>query len=104
MPYANDPAPAQNPGESRSAVQHFEGSEEEAGQRPDNYHQRRPAGVPRSRLYRVIRKGEVRVNGHRVGPERRLQPPDRVRIPPMRLAPPSEPGRPPAELIARIER
>src|SRR5690242_20422370 len=104
MPYANYPAPAQNPEEGRSGVQHFEVSEEEAGQRLDNYLQRRLAGVPRSRLYRVIRKGEVRVNGHRVGPERRLQPHDRVRVPPMRLAPPREPGRPSAELIARIER
>jgi len=104
MSYVNPPAPAQIPGESRSGVQHLEVSEEEAGQRLDNYLQRRLAGVPRSRLYRVIRKGEVRVNGHRVGPERRLQPHDRVRIPPMRLAPPPEPGRPSAELIARIER
>jgi 23S rRNA pseudouridine955/2504/2580 synthase len=104
MSYVNPRAPAQIPGESRSGVQHLEVSEEEAGQRLDNYLQRRLAGVPRSRLYRVIRKGEVRVNGHRVGPERRLQPHDRVRIPPMRLAPPPEPGRPSAELIARIER
>jgi 23S rRNA pseudouridine955/2504/2580 synthase len=43
------------------------------------------------------------VNGHRAGPERRLQPQDRVRIPPVRVAPPREPGQPSQELIARIE-
>jgi len=104
MPYAKSLPPPQNPGESRTGVQHFEVSEEEAGQRLDNYLQRHLGSVPRSRLYRVIRKGEVRVNGHRVGPEKRLQPHDRVRIPPMRLEPPREPGRPPPELVARIER
>ena len=104
MPYAKSLPPPQNPGESRTGVQHFEVGEEEAGQRLDNYLQRHLGSVPRSRLYRVIRKGEVRVNGHRVGPERRLQAHDRVRIPPMRLAPSREPGQPPRELIARIER
>jgi 23S rRNA pseudouridine955/2504/2580 synthase len=85
-------------------VQHFEVSEEEAGQRLDNYVQRRlGAAVPRSRIYRVIRKGEVRVNGRRAGPELRLQRHDRIRIPPVRLAPPSSTGRPSADLAARIE-
>ncbi len=103
MPYAKNTVPAQNPGETRSGVQHLEVTEEEVGQRLDNYLQRHLGGVPRSHVYRVIRKGEVRVNGRRAGPELRLQLRDRVRIPPVRLAPPEEPGHPSRELVARIE-
>ena len=103
MPYAKDPSGHPDAGEIRTGVRHLEVTEEEAGQRLDNYLQRHLGGVPRSRVYRVIRKGEVRVNGHRAGPERRLQPQDRVRIPPVRLAPPREAGQPPRELVTRIE-
>jgi len=88
--------------EPRSAVQHIEVTDDEAGQRLDNYVQKHLGGVPRSRVYRVIRKGEVRVNGKRAGPETRLNPKDKVRLPPVRLAPQSEPGRPPGDLVARI--
>ena len=104
MSYAKNSTPPQKPSESRSSVRHFEVGEEEAGQRLDNYVQRRLGGLPRSRVYRVIRKGEVRVNGHRAGPEQRLQLHDRVRIPPVRLASPREPGQPPSELVTRLER
>jgi 23S rRNA pseudouridine955/2504/2580 synthase len=44
--------------------------------------------VPKGRLYRLLRKGEVRVNGGRVKAEYRLQPGDEVRIPPVRLEAP----------------
>jgi 23S rRNA pseudouridine955/2504/2580 synthase len=58
------------------------------GQRIDNFLMRELKGLPRSRIYRMLRKGEVRVNGHRVKPTHRLNPGDRVRIPPVRtLAP-----------------
>ena len=53
-------------------VQQFEVTQDEAGQRLDNYVRKRLGGVPRSRVYRVIRKGEVRVNGKRASPENRL--------------------------------
>jgi 23S rRNA pseudouridine955/2504/2580 synthase len=91
-----------DPSTVRTEVRHFEVTADEAGQRLDNYLQRLLAGVPRSRVYRVIRKGEVRVNGRRAGPELRLQPHDKVRVPPMRLQPAAEPGRPPADLAERI--
>src|ERR1700746_2905432 len=103
MPYTKTPPPPRNAGEIRSGGQHFEIGEDEAGERLDNYVQRHLGGLPRSRVYRVIRKGEVRVNGHRAGPELRLQLHDRVRLPPVRLAAPEQPGRPAPELIARIE-
>ena len=59
---------------------------DDAGQRIDNYVQRVSGGLPRSRLYRIIRKGELRVNGKRVKPEYRVQPDDIVRLPPMFVA------------------
>ena len=59
--------------------------EEAEGQRVDNYLQRVCKGVPKSHVYRILRSGEVRVNGKRVGPEYRLKSGDEVRIPPLRL-------------------
>jgi 23S rRNA pseudouridine955/2504/2580 synthase len=103
MPYAKNPAPGGDPGGTRTEVQHFEVGDEEVGQRLDNYLLRRLGSVPRSRIYRVIRKGEVRVNGRRAGPELRLQLHDRVRVPPVRLAPVVAPGRPSPDLAQRIE-
>jgi 23S rRNA pseudouridine955/2504/2580 synthase len=58
--------------------------QQDAGQRIDNYLLRELKGLPRSRIYRMLRKGEVRVNGGRVKPTHRLAPGDRVRIPPLR--------------------
>ncbi|HEY8051634.1 MAG: RluA family pseudouridine synthase [Steroidobacterales bacterium] len=86
----------------RTGVQHFEVSEDEAGQRLDNYIHKRLGGVPRSRVYRVIRKGEVRVNGKRAGPETRLALNDKVRIPPVTINPPAQVARPAAGLTERI--
>ncbi len=55
-----------------------------AGQRIDNFLFRKLKGVPRSRIYRAIRNGEVRVNGSRVKAHYRVSPEDRVRVPPIR--------------------
>lgn len=54
------------------------------GQRIDNFLLRELKGLPRSRIYRMLRKGEVRVNGSRVKPTHRLALGDEVRIPPVR--------------------
>jgi 23S rRNA pseudouridine955/2504/2580 synthase len=104
MPYAEDPLPEPNPREIRTEVQHFEVSLQEAGQRLDNYVQKRLGALPRSRVYRVIRKGEVRVNGRRAGPETRLQLNDRIRIPPVRVLPPAEAGKPSAQLCESLRK
>ena len=56
------------------------------GQRIDNYLKTLLKGVPKSMVYRILRKGEVRVNKKRVKPEYKLQPFDIVRIPPIRVA------------------
>ncbi|MFM7120557.1 MAG: S4 domain-containing protein, partial [Gammaproteobacteria bacterium] len=53
------------------------------GQRIDNYLVRELRGVPKSRIYRMLRSGEVRVNGGRVRPTTRLVDGDTVRIPPL---------------------
>jgi len=56
------------------------------GQRLDNYLLKQLKGVPRSHIYRIIRKGEVRVNKGRKKAEYKLQPEDIVRIPPIKTA------------------
>ncbi len=58
----------------------------QAGQRLDNFLIKTLKSLPKSRLYRIIRKGEVRVNKKRIKPEYRLQPDDLVRIPPLATA------------------
>ena len=58
---------------------------EEAGQRLDNFLQRVRGGVPKTRIYRAIRKGEVRVDKGRVKPDTRLDAGVCVRIPPLRV-------------------
>ena len=55
------------------------------GQRLDNFLMAQLKGVPRSWVYRVLRRGEVRVNKGRCKPARRLQIGDVVRIPPVRM-------------------
>ncbi len=59
---------------------------EQAGQRIDNYLLGQLKGVPRTHVYRILRKGEVRVNKGRVKPTYRLQAGDLVRVPPVRTA------------------
>lgn len=61
-------------------------SEEEAGQRIDNFLLRICKGVPKSHVYRILRSGEVRVNKGRIDQTYRLKENDIVRIPPIRIA------------------
>jgi 23S rRNA pseudouridine955/2504/2580 synthase len=56
------------------------------GQRLDNFLLRELKGVPKSRIYRLLRKGEVRVNGKRIKPDYRVIEADVVRIPPIRVS------------------
>ena len=55
----------------------------DVGQRIDNYLLRTLKGVPKQKIYSILRKGEVRVNSSRVKPTYRLQLQDKVRIPPI---------------------
>ncbi|WP_175574249.1 23S rRNA pseudouridine(955/2504/2580) synthase RluC [Teredinibacter haidensis] len=69
-----------------SKVQLVTITEDAEGQRLDNFLISRLKGVPKSMIYRIIRKGEVRVNKGRAKPERKLQANDVVRIPPVRVS------------------
>jgi 23S rRNA pseudouridine955/2504/2580 synthase len=96
-----EPPPAQ--AERRSAVRHVEIDAHEHGQRLDKVLGRLLLGVPRSRIFRLIRRGEVRVNGRRASPEQRLVTGDSVRLPPVREVAPDAPRRVPAGMIQSIE-
>jgi len=74
------------------------------GQRLDNFLFRKFGDVPRTRIYRIIRKGEVRVNKKRCKPEYKLQVGDQVRIPPLRVeAGPRQEPQPSKKLLAQLE-
>jgi 23S rRNA pseudouridine955/2504/2580 synthase len=88
--------------EASGRVEYWEAGEGDAGQRIDNFLLRRLKGVPRSVIYRILRRGEVRVNARRIGPEYRLAMGDRVRVPPVRTAAPAAPARPGAGLAATL--
>jgi 23S rRNA pseudouridine955/2504/2580 synthase len=72
------------------------------GQRLDNYLISQLKGVPKSWIYRVMRRGEVRVNKGRCKPDRRIHHGDVVRVPPVRLAQRAAEGPAPG-LVERIE-
>jgi 23S rRNA pseudouridine955/2504/2580 synthase len=74
---------------SKDAVNWLVVGEEAEGQRIDNFLLKVLKGVPKSHVYRILRSGEVRVNRHRVGPDARLCPGDRLRVPPIRAAAPA---------------
>lgn len=57
-----------------------------AGQRIDNFLVKHLKGVPKSRIYRMLREGEVRVSGRRAKPEYKIAEGDEIRIPPVRVA------------------
>jgi len=96
--------PAAPPKGPKTAVELRTISAQEAGQRIDNYLMRHFSRVPRSRVYRLLRKGEVRVNRKRVDAEYRIAAGDEVRLPPVHIDRTEEPGRPSSSLQALIER
>ena len=71
---------------SRGQVQRVRAGAAGEGQRLDNFLLRTLSGVPRSRVYRLLRRGEVRVNGRRKQADYRLSADDEVRLPPVRDA------------------
>src|SRR3990167_4536278 len=60
--------------------------ESNVGQRIDNFLSSQLKGVPHSRIYRALRKGEVRVNKGRIQAVYRLRLGDEVRLPPLRVS------------------
>lgn len=79
-----------NPTEIRTQVSFVTVNEHQAGQRVDNFLMAQFRTLPKSRVYQMIRKGEVRVNKGRVKPETRLSFGDSVRIPPVSINPEAE--------------
>lgn len=101
----------------QTAVRHVTVGEDDAGTRLDKFLGRQYPQLPRTRLFRIVRKGEVRVNGKRAGVDTRLTQGDEVRLPPVRLeaaetqveggatsgaAPTSARTRVPASLLATV--
>ncbi len=94
----NDSKPAVAP-----KVQNVQIDEDRAGQRIDNFLLSVLKGVPKSRIYRILRKGEVRVNKGRIKASYRLQAGDNVRIPPVRLGEPSKAADPGQRVLSLLE-
>lgn len=94
------------PARERPGVRQIEVDSEGAGTRLDQFLMRLLPSVPRSRVFRIVRKGEVRVNGKRAGPDQRLQERDIVRVPPIRIEAEPAPGAPkrvPARVLETVQ-
>ena len=89
--------------ESSSGVRHVTVADERDGQRIDNFLSTQLKGVPKSLIYRLLRTGQVRVNGKRAKPDTRVSGGDEVRIPPVRTATPGATAAPPKSQLQRIE-
>ena len=88
MAYEKDPAIDENSAEPQPGrgVTHVEVTVDDAGTRLDNFLVRQLKDVPRTHVFRLLRKGEVRVNKKRAKPDQRVALGDIVRIPPVRKA------------------
>ncbi len=80
-----------------------EASTEDDGQRLDNFLIRHLKGVPRSHIYRLLRTGQVRVNGGRIKAQYRIAPGDKVRLPPVRQSAESDAPPPPTRAKRELE-
>lgn len=77
-------------------------SEDRDGQRLDNFLLGQLKGAPRSLIYKLVRSGQVRINGKRAKPDSRLEGGDLVRIPPVTLAEPGQKSAAPTALLDRL--
>ena len=97
------PIKTSTPAPAPGGVQHIDIGRDRDGQRLDNCLHALLKGVPRSLVYRLCRSGQVRVNGGRAKPSRRLAAGDVLRIPPVRQSAPEGSQRPPDESLRKIE-
>ena len=96
--------PASRPeGSSKTAVRTVKVPADREGQRLDNFLLGQLKGAPRSLVYKLVRSGQVRVNGGRAKAERKLEPGDEVRIPPVSLNDTEDKAPPPNGFLARME-
>lgn len=84
-------------------VRHLTVEAAHAGRRLDNYLLSVLGRVPMSHIYRVIRRGEVRVNGGRARPSRRVESGDLLRVPPLSVPAPATPPPPKLASLAALE-
>lgn len=87
MPSASDRPPPTDSSVKQRQVRQLVAANGDEGQRIDNFLMRILKDVPRSLVYRILRTGEVRVNGGRVKPDHRLAAGDKVRVPPVTTKP-----------------
>jgi len=76
--------------------------EDRDGQRLDNFLLGQLKGAPRSLIYKLVRSGQVRINGKRAKPDSRVSGGDEIRIPPVRLEESGEPRTPPKSMLERL--
>ena len=95
--------PAAEAGEARAAARMVRVPEDREGQRLDNFLLGQLKGAPKSLIYKLVRSGQVRVNGGRGKPERKLVGGDEVRIPPLRLAEEGEKPAPPKGFLDAMD-
>lgn len=77
-------------------------SEDREGQRLDNFLFNTLKGVPKTHVYRLLRTGQVRINGKRCKPDSRIHAGDLVRVPPVRVPEPRDPGLAPERLLREV--
>ena len=87
----------------KTAVQQITVDSDDDTRRIDNFLMSRLKSLPRTRIYQMLRRGEVRVNKGRVKQGYRLQKGDVVRIPPVFMNPREEQGRPPAYMLDMVQ-
>lgn len=83
--------PTSPPPLTASVVKFIPIDDDRAGQRIDNFLMTQLKGAPKSLIYRIVRKGEVRVNKGRIKPDYKLKTGDLVRVPPVKLPAPNAP-------------
>ncbi|UNK49715.1 RluA family pseudouridine synthase [Lysobacter sp. S4-A87] len=98
---SSNPGPA--PRQDVSQVRTVRVPDDRAGQRLDNFLLGQLKGAPRSLVYKLVRSGQVRVNGGRAKAERKLEAGDEVRIPPVRLSEVGDKPTPPKGLLDALE-
>ena len=99
MPHSANPAG----GDDRTGARTVRVPDDRAGQRLDNFLLGQLKGAPRSLIYKLVRSGQVRVNGGRAKAERKLEGGDEVRIPPLRLAEPGDKPAPPKGFMDALD-
>ncbi|MGE8280966.1 MAG: RluA family pseudouridine synthase [Stenotrophomonas sp.] len=87
----------------KTSVRMIKVPEDRAGQRLDNFLLGQLKGAPRSLVYKLVRSGQVRVNGGRAKAERKLEAGDEVRVPPVNLIEAGEKAPPPTSFLERME-